>query len=1857
MNLRHRLRMILTAALCMALSLPCSLAQPAAETPPGDAGEPAALPRSIAGAWNVEYEDRMLGIVKGTASIDKDERSATVRLRRPEGLPSEVYELTSRSISREGERVRIILAGKSPFSNRVTADFELGEMPKLYVPPPAERIVASAGDDEVEFPVLGYGLPETDLVALELTLDEEGDLAGTWSYIADAVTQRDRTGYGRVGKFELSEEGALIGRQSGPEKWTPRRARVIAHAVMSDQLASNEAGPVWSYPLGKRTRGIYPEFQRTIFLVGEGLPRRPGDPLMIQSTSPGMEYEFLTWSDADTQNELEKRRIAEGWTKVRQLARAAPFLDPDDTRTLSPEHFEAVLVRSTLDEKALPGLQHFLINGAPVSWLMQFGDGDATISFIREIREGNEGEPKEAEPLSFVYRPETVKIEVRTGAHFVALEEIVLRQIQNGELAKDQHGSDLVRARRVRPGVYRTPGISIIAPGDPATSGAEIVWECKEGDRLQAVLLDPNLLVVRADALVEVRDGPGGARELIWEEAVRKAAACAGLEGDWRRALAYEEAAEIANWCFAETVFAPSAWLAKKIGLYKGPDGQGGIRRRTVVTIGDHAAMLLLREELLRQMKMQQARIEQLDEEGQLRAFRAQLRLACDRFEKHPLLRIEVPRPPEVPLKFESFNSQFNRLLSLNTGEKTLPYELMINRTFLREIYGDNPSVHDRVTLQATRDLVVQYKKHFAEALRRAEAAQDCDVKELFEIVGRGYEHLAYTITPRLVRRSPEGGEGADSLVLVASAMVAMPWLAGQGTLGAALSLAITGVWAAGDSIEARREYLKTNKELRFAMGTHEVLGTDRLNEAILRNTEWWEAVLRVGVNVIAVGLEGWNLKVALLIREARAAAPELLKRLPRADSALGSVGRMEKGDQKKLFLAITDAQQRMASHGTAGLTATQRDLVLLGAKIERESRRLEALHRAGFELIEEAPPTRRVLASAAEKPASPRPPPEHPGPALEPPRIPERPSSGPRTAGDPPPRPASEPPAPGPRSDGTPPHASAEGAVRPDDPTIRDPMITVKDPDITPRDPNPGPRDPDATIRDPDVTVRDPDGTVRDPNATVRDPDGTIRDPDITVKDPAATVRDPAATPRDPDATPREPGSTPAAQRDSAGNPESPRAPPEGAEPRAGRPTASSTSGPLSTENSGRLVVRRFRDIPKQGGTPERPVVFIDPDGNELHIGRLVGEGAFSAVFEDAANARQMYKFRIDDAEGMTKVEMVLDAERASRELERAGIEQMRVLRVQTRGETPYMVVERALPSECDMFSFSGGGRQHLRAGNGRPWTPAHDRALDELYYRIARARYAAGDLKLDNVYFRRYMRSDGGEGLVCGVLDHDRIVQFDQLVRNRDHPAYWWFRDMEVDPTFFNVDSLAGVQNFRFTDPRQYMAKLMEGMGWIKYDARTGRFTSAWLDAGQLRLMDPYEWLPTQRAMAAPPPAPTPPPPPPAPLPMAQPGIKPRASAAEPPPIRTEPPSPPPPFSPAAAGSTPGTRIERAFPRVAGYEYIPPPRPANAVVVDGAPVPGRIQPNHIYKRLPGPSIPRVENFYFEDSTGRLFLLQDHIGMGEGARVMSLGGAGNEGRAIKHQYTGMTIHIAEGMPPVQVSSQQIIEEAWRGSRALEAAGIEQMRILEIVPEATTPYMICERLPKGYEVFNAMDILDPARRTRLIQDGNWTLAHQRAVARLHDQLTAGVVAAGDLNPGNIYFKPVGGPGQPRGYIAGILDHGQLLTWEEARLSAWFQNIQAFPINGQGNGIRTSLMDPEFRFRDIEHFMACMLEHKRWLRQRGLGHGPLEGGGIDPEALRGTRFEYLIPPPGSRGMADPPGPGPWRALTRLRRAAA
>jgi hypothetical protein len=689
----------------------------------------------------VTYEDALLGFVEGRASV-LDAHHVHVWLVHPH--TGQEFTLTSTRVTWKDARLSILLQGKSPATTRppLVADPAVA---KIAAAPGATTVTAALEKTAGSAPLLRQRKAGGDLL-LELDLVEP-TLQGTWSSGVDLASDPRSSDSGRLAPihWRTSSAGECLAFRRGEEIWSRPVPRVDRVDVGSDVHAQDASGrslcPLRTAKAPESAR------IRQLIVFGDELPIDPLDLWQLDSEDPEeIEYtrDLNQASDPLTAPYVER---AIGRLAAEEVACLFPALKPEDAefRKLADEA-EARLAASPkllvtarlLKDAVVPGHRGFMLNGVYCAWVLEYGDNSGTIDFIRTTRPGVHEAPRQ------LFRPEKFTIRIRTALD-LPLATIPVALFRNG--------------RHVAPG-GRPRVDAFKSPADPRlfeTGDLEVVAAGKEGDVAQGVVpvvvASGDFLQARVGAegllstdppydQVQVFHTPGESKSL-WLDALRRAARCYPAREDLnglRGELTDKHVESITNLSLFNLAVHPTTLEVLKrlapnsraavFALSRIQRDQNTDVVKTIrVTLGDHAAMLLLRDAFIDLAREESRNWAVGDRESDVDALAARIVALAS-------------TPPWADLRI--------------AGPDGKPIDLAkaFDRHHLRAAFPSQAGQLEEYRRGAARQAVREYRNVLQAAADEALGIADGDFEGLMRLTGYGFDAAVEVVLPRLMTLS-----------------------------------------------------------------------------------------------------------------------------------------------------------------------------------------------------------------------------------------------------------------------------------------------------------------------------------------------------------------------------------------------------------------------------------------------------------------------------------------------------------------------------------------------------------------------------------------------------------------------------------------------------------------------------------------------------------------------------------------------------------------------------------------------------------------------------------------------------------------------------------------------------------------------------------------------------------------------------------------------------------------------------------------------------------------------------------------------------------------------------------------------
>ena len=850
--------------------------------------------------WAVQYEDKTLGLVDGIATCDWSVPECRVRLVDPthgnavvmleaRGSPDIILPRT------ESEPLRITLHGRSPYGSQVK--------------PPPDAGVATAGAENGETvsvqikngqtqsttltAVAASAAADRDSVTLELWPAPDGSLQGEWFYYANPVTERAAGGVGRVGAFHLVPDtmGNFLGQQIGGEVWKPLPARIWAAFVIDQQEGYNGAAPLyWRDDDG----GAHPD-TRSLVLIGDDLPIEGDQSLAPIVAKDGVSYELVRVEGGTGQTPEEAAQI-----KRARLELGKKLGDHlTDQAKADWAHTQAVIVRAKIRAEAEAGRKTFRWSGGVGHWPLQFGDNTAELRFVQAYP------GLQPERIGRAAIPQTVAIEIETGDGLPA-DSLAVRLDVPGQSTANLQAVRVPGGRRL----YRTPPIVLSGIGDAPKAGSAQVVSLGAAKTIR-LLADidrgkESFLKATPALLTAYRRAPAN-RDPVFAGYLGQAAGCNGA-----------------------TVADPASFASEAAETLSSTISGGDVR----ITYGDHAAMLMLRDEFASQMLMQVANADAASQTDEL----------VDAW--YEIMHANVTRAPDSALATTAVAGP--------TGGKTPFSNAYLASYRLEQFKADStPDGDDRYRTwrrQATHSAITAYKGIMSDTANAARSIDPCDRRKLLGLTGAGFQRIIAGLSPDLRRFDTASGqwvpdaiargavsgiqtlgpavqtldqsiaEGRKAVIAGATALLMAPAAFAE---GAAVSLGglIGGLLNFGqESAHEIYETYSQHQEVAFAFSASAVIGLDRYFTAESLATPWW----RTGVSIFAqaamqalVVKASWG-QVTEGLAEWRAA--RTLAGLTAADRA--AIQALPAAQEADVALVTLKTQEEIAETGIVGVRA-----------------------------------------------------------------------------------------------------------------------------------------------------------------------------------------------------------------------------------------------------------------------------------------------------------------------------------------------------------------------------------------------------------------------------------------------------------------------------------------------------------------------------------------------------------------------------------------------------------------------------------------------------------------------------------------------------------------------------------------------------------------------------------------------------------------------------------------------------------------------------------------------------------------------------------------------------------------------
>ncbi|MGV3659028.1 MAG: hypothetical protein ACO1TE_02555 [Prosthecobacter sp.] len=854
-------------------------------------------------------------------------------------------------------------------------------------------------------------MPDSAKVTLELDGREpNGVLAWNWHYHADRGTARDRHGLGRVGVLLRmdGEAESSLGKMAGREAWLRQPPQIIHAYAVEDQLAidpdtswEGEAQP--KYRVGEKTRttrtsdGAVHEdkflrsgnLNRHVFIVARNLP--PEDTaritLDIGEGSGVKEYRVLARDEEEFARDAALRKA---W-KDHRAAQPPGSTDSGLTHPAREgQKEEGILALAIIESGAPPKPQKFRLNGAEGTWQLLYGDTTGRFMITRTLApsqaaEGdNPAEKGEHENVSIAFVPERLHLSVRVTNEVPTIDHIdaVVAMQDVGASVRDMQ-KIVLKPDPNDKSVYLSPPIELVSEGDHERLKGQtgvVVLAGKKGGTLRGQVADDSGYAIAPGTVQAQLETTPAHLNALWKDAVKRASDLAGKPvQDWNEVARGTAGAET-NVIFTDFALnmavLPSATLLGALNSvttaaagieipmarwWSNIPNKNSPVRSLPISIGDHAAMLLLRTEFIKMMREKAVEWQKNGGSNAMQALMSAQKGAIGaRQSPMSFIRVPVtqlagynPKSQSVLQKVSLFFREDEEpLLHLLFDDKSLSGKLRIDK------WDDDFTA---LQWEAFKHAYAQWGTMINESISKAQNTADGDVNGLLKLTGLGFEPVVQRLLPKLMKMEDDLTGAAGPQKRWVPDRVARAYVTSLGVLGAAVqaqkeyseadtkvvqmtaalaSIAlgnIGGVYAAmaGLAVSAvdagysiyTDGILNTSRreDLAFEIGAGAVLGAERAAAAEDKVLSTAAQVLSIGGSLLGVGGDSLALRSAIksakTMRMAEVAErpAELMKRVDIADPA--ALRQLSKADQAVLARYIEEAEKVALSGRVGDLT------------------------------------------------------------------------------------------------------------------------------------------------------------------------------------------------------------------------------------------------------------------------------------------------------------------------------------------------------------------------------------------------------------------------------------------------------------------------------------------------------------------------------------------------------------------------------------------------------------------------------------------------------------------------------------------------------------------------------------------------------------------------------------------------------------------------------------------------------------------------------------------------------------------------------------------------------------------------
>lgn len=829
---------------------------------------------------------------------------------------------------------------------------------------------------------------------LELTHQQNNNLlAFEWRYTANRETNRDRKGLGRVGEMEVIDPNSTVGTMKGREVWMKNEPNIIATFCTDNQLGLVETDlhdTVYN-PLYERREKI--EYKRNIprFRFGDtsSVPDRNGN-LVNKATDQNIGKREIFIIATDLPEDLEKRivvkpekgssisrydiitqgtesegiqneRLGNAWKAYRDSQKVSADAETSASaataqlENLSQSPLYGILVTATLKEGAYPGFQTLTMNDVPSEWKLNFGDTVASPQWIRQLASGEEGESAQWEPITVAFRPETIRLSLHAQSAIKEQEQVYASVLVNrkrlpisGDGEKTNFKIPLTPAQN-EPNRYISSPIQLVSKTRleevKKANPGHIFIVCNKGDVLTAEFQSRPLYTINTENATSLTISiTPDSMNALWKIAVKKAAEIAGKPIDNFDSITDEEVEEVTNY-IVTNFFVPG----------------NKVKREIKISLGSHAAMLMLRDVFVEMMSEQHTDWKKNQTLQDIkRIFHAHK--ADIEGRRSPLSYYKIPLQ-ELP---QFRGTDMHNVLSLHQildGFMETHHKFRIYPYFKSEKqhYKYRGLVED-LHFSAFQYAWKHYGGDMAKVISEAKAIPDADIPSLLKLTGHSFKPVVKRLIPRLmkldinanaktkrwvpdkiarghvssltnlgsaVRAQADFSKASTNYLLTIASIATIPF----GNVGGFwTALAVGSVSAVDLANTVYHDVYKQwdiDQQIKNEIARGKILGVERAAKKQNERITGWQQLLSVGgaaLGGVTDGLSVLNAVKGLRTAKLLEAGAEILKRADFADPTV--LRSLSLGDQA-IIKKIADQAAELADEGKISeLTELQRKTI-----------------------------------------------------------------------------------------------------------------------------------------------------------------------------------------------------------------------------------------------------------------------------------------------------------------------------------------------------------------------------------------------------------------------------------------------------------------------------------------------------------------------------------------------------------------------------------------------------------------------------------------------------------------------------------------------------------------------------------------------------------------------------------------------------------------------------------------------------------------------------------------------------------------------------------------------------------------